>query len=76
MRTKKIHYAGPIRTRRVRVLAGWAACCSGRRAEQIRADGQHTYERDKVTCGACLRMIALDAKERARAEAAAERGAR
>ena len=34
MRKKKIHYAGPIRTHRVRVLAGWAACCSGSRAVQ------------------------------------------
>lgn len=65
MKTKKIHYAGPIRTHRVRILAGWAACCSGDKAEQIRRDRQHTYDPAKVTCGACLRMIALDRAERA-----------
>ena len=66
---QKIHYAGPIRTKKCRVLPGWAACCSGQRAEQIRQDGQHTYERKNVTCGHCLRMIALDQEKRDRAEA-------
>lgn len=66
MKTPKVHYAGPIRTHRMTVLPGWAACCSGARAEQIRRDRQHTYAVGAVTCGACKRMIALHEKELAR----------
>lgn len=55
---KPIHYAGAIEHRNGWILAGWAACCSGDRAVNIRARGQHTYRRSDVTCKACLAMIA------------------
>jgi len=66
MRTTKrepvLHYAGALRWTNRRnmttdVLAGWAACCSGRRAVEIRAAKQHTYDVGAVTCGACLRAM-------------------
>jgi len=63
-KTKKIHFAGAVQTRRCRILPGWAACCSGARALQIRADGQHTYNPDDVTCGTCKRIMAQDTAER------------
>jgi hypothetical protein len=56
--SKPIHYAGRIDHASGLILAGWAACCSGERAANIRARGQHTYARDEVTCKACLKMIA------------------
>lgn len=59
-RKRQIHYAGPIRTSRMRVLPGWAACCSGDRAERIRAEGAHSYVIGEVTCRACLRTMARD----------------
>ncbi len=34
---KAIHYSGQVRTPRTKILAGWAACCSGAKAEQIKA---------------------------------------
>ena len=55
---KKIHYAGPIQVSRKRILPGWAACCSGLKAEEIRETGMHSYGRSEVTCARCLRMIA------------------
>jgi len=55
--TDTIHYAGPIQTARMRVLAGWAACCSGGRAAHIRARGNHSYDRDDVTCRLCLAVL-------------------
>lgn len=55
---KAIHYAGAVRTARMRVLPGWAACCSGDKADRIRAEGQHTYDPTKVTCTACKRVMA------------------
>lgn len=60
--TKAIHYAGPllVLTKRSvrRILGGWAACCSGERAERVRDLGQHSWDRAEVTCKACLRAIA------------------
>ena len=54
---KAIHYAGNIDWDGGRVLAGWAACCSGERAVKIRREKQHTYDHTKVTCKSCLKMI-------------------
>lgn len=58
---QKIHYAGELRIRSsrsfTRILAGWAACCSGDRAIAIRRDKLNTYDKTKVTCKACLRQI-------------------
>jgi hypothetical protein len=59
--TKKIHYAGRIKTPRILILPGLTACCSGRKAQEILADGTHTYVVEEVTCAACLRMMAKDA---------------
>ena len=70
---KPIHYAGPIRAQlkssfRI-VLPGWAACCSGERAERIRERRQHTRIAADVTCAACLRLMAAH-EATAKAEAA------
>jgi hypothetical protein len=72
MKTQTLHYAGPIRTTTTYILAGWAACCSGDRAVRIRAEGRNTYIPERVTCKACLRMMALDADRAARARAEGE----
>ena len=53
-----IHYAGEIVTATSTTLAGWAACCSGRKAEKIRAEGSHTYQPSEVTCSRCLSILA------------------
>ena len=64
---KPIHYAGALRVQNKRsyqiILAGWAACCSGERAIEIRRNRQHTHDRSLVTCKACLAKIAKEAKE-------------
>lgn len=57
---KKVHYSGPVRTPKLKILPGWAACCSGDRAERIRAEGRNTLIIAEVTCKACLRVIAKD----------------
>lgn len=53
------HYAGELRTSRLYILPGWAACCSGHKAEEIRRAKAHTYDRSKVTCKACLKRMAI-----------------
>ena len=57
---KVIHYSGAVRTPRTRILAGWAACCSGFKAEQIRANGNNTSDASEVTCRACLLVMSKD----------------
>lgn len=57
MSSNRIHYAGEVFTKRARILRGWAACCSGRRAENIRRDGANTMNPADVTCKACLRVM-------------------
>jgi hypothetical protein len=71
MNKPKIHYAGPIQTDTMKILPGWAACCSGFQAEKIAADGNHSYERNEVTCKKCLKQVdkQIEAAER---EATAE----
>lgn len=44
----------------MRILAGWAACCSGYKAEEIAKAGAHTRDVSAVTCKACLRTMAKD----------------
>jgi hypothetical protein len=61
-KTPATHYAGHLqwldsRGAKVTISVGWAACCSADRAEKIRANGNHTYERADVTCKACLRCL-------------------
>ena len=63
MKPKIIHYAGRLEWTTKRgshntVLAGWAACCSGRRAEAIRRERNHTYDPKLVTCKDCLQRLA------------------
>jgi len=53
----KMHYRGEIKTERGSWLAGWAPCCTGDRAIAIRAQGAHTYDRNLVTCRACLKQL-------------------
>jgi len=60
MKKPKIHYSGGVRTPRVKILPGWAACCSGEKAERIRAAGANTYDPTEVTCAACKRVMAKD----------------
>lgn len=52
-----IHYAGAVEYGRTRILAGWAACCSGQRAEDIRAACLNTRDPAKVTCAKCRRIM-------------------
>ena len=58
--TKPIHYAGRIDFRGGWILAGWAACCSGINAENIRDRKEHTHDRQAVTCKRCLKMLDKD----------------
>ena len=59
---RKMHYAGAVRTPRMNILGGWAACCSGEKAERIKAEGLNTYDIGGVTCAACKRTMAKDAR--------------
>lgn len=59
---KVIHFAGRLEWVDKRgfcttILAGWAACCSGRRAEAVRRDRNHTYDPKLVTCKECLKRL-------------------
>lgn len=51
------HYAGEIIYANGHVLPGWAACCSGFKAEAIAEAHAHTYVRQRVTCRACQKML-------------------
>ncbi len=58
-----VHFAGPLRWMNrngavTTILAGWAACCSGDRAERIRSDGRNTVVPRLVSCKACLKAMA------------------
>ncbi len=60
--SRVIHYAGALSwrsaaERMTSVTAGFAACCSGERAERIARDEAHTYDLTAVTCGACKRAM-------------------
>ena len=63
MSNHKIHYAGAIETPSLKILPGWAACCSGRRADSIRDAGHNTYDPALVTCKNCKRMLERAAKD-------------
>jgi hypothetical protein len=62
MKIKKIHYAGAVNTPRMKILPGWAACCSGDKADRIRANGNNTMNPKDVTCAACRRIMAKDSR--------------
>lgn len=57
----RLHYSGGLRYRSrgrlVRVLAGWAACCSGEAAQRVADLGLHTDEPEEVSCLKCLRLL-------------------
>lgn len=55
----KMHYMGEIIHENGNVLPGWAACCSGDQAVNIRAPCMGTYVETDVTCEKCKRMIRL-----------------
>jgi hypothetical protein len=57
------HWAGGVRYRVGRegvvyMLPGWPACCSGDRAESIRAQHAQTFDRAAVTCARCRELLA------------------
>lgn len=59
----RVHYAGALEWRIGKygiatVHNGWASCCFGDAARNIRALGQHSYDRSEVTCKKCLANIA------------------
>lgn len=56
----RIHFAGEVRTKRMHVLPGWAACCSGEKADRIKRERQHTYKPQEVTCWSCRRVMLRD----------------
>jgi len=60
MKEPKIHYSGGVRTPRMKILPGWAVCCSGIKAENIKDKGYSTDDTADVTCRACLRIMAKD----------------
>lgn len=57
----RLHYAGGLRYRSrgqlVRVLAGWAACCTGEAAQRVANLGLHTDDPDEVSCAKCRRLL-------------------
>jgi hypothetical protein len=55
-----IHWSGGIRHSRGERLPGWPCCVAGDRAFAIQREGNMTREPDRVTCRACLRMMAKD----------------
>lgn len=61
-----LHYAGALAwvsgKRLVQIAAGYAACCSGAKAEEIMKRGTHTYVATDTTCKACLDCIAKAAR--------------
>ena len=67
---KTIHYAGGMEIHGKRyftkILSGWAACCSGIKAEKIAAEHNHTYDKARVTCKACLHQIEREQEGKAR----------
>lgn len=62
MKPPTIHYAGSLcwntRDSTITISSGFAACCSGQRAERIADRGEHTWRPCDVTCGQCLRQMA------------------
>ena len=58
-----IHFAGPPVTASRDIGPGYAACCYGDRAEEIRRKGTHSRDRRGVTCKLCLRVIAQDVRK-------------
>lgn len=60
-----VHFAGPLRYAGANghvttILSGWAACCTGLRAEQVRRRKAHSYVRTEVTCKACLKAMSKE----------------
>jgi len=51
------HYGGGLIVGSTTWASGWPCCCSGRRAEAIRANDNLTADRAEVDCEACLRQL-------------------
>ena len=58
---KKVHWGGGLKItgkRITKMLAGWPCCCSGRRAEKIREEGNlELHHVSLVTCKACINLL-------------------
>lgn len=54
MSTKRMHWAGGVRTVATEFLAGWPCCCSGWLAELAVERGSLTRDPARVTCRRCL----------------------
>lgn len=62
MGKRAIHYAGALSYQKsngytVKVTGGWAACCYGEKAKQIKKRGLNTYKLPEVTCKTCLMIM-------------------
>lgn len=71
-----IHWSGGIRHSRGVRLPGWPCCVAGDRAVAIQREGNMTREPDRVTCRACLRMMAKDERPSVRETGERRMGAR
>lgn len=64
-REPSIHWAGgldyPVRGGIMVMSPGYPCCCSGDRARKIREDGTQAWDRERVTCKTCLRLLAKKA---------------
>lgn len=49
-----VHFAGGMKIGGTEYLRGWAVCCTGRRCEKIRTEGEWTFIPKYVTCKKCL----------------------
>lgn len=56
-----IHWAGGLRIERgerlIKMLPGFPACVSGDRAIRIANEGTQTWEKSRVTCKRCLKLL-------------------
>lgn len=64
----KIHWSGGTRLHGrnkslTKTLAGYPCCCSGYRAELIKARNDLTTDIEKVTCKSCLKLIDIQNKQ-------------
>mgnify|MGYP001818171654 CR=1 FL=1 len=57
MTKHKIHWAGGLTLPRARMLPGWPCCCCGRKADDVRRQGNQTWDIGEVTCKACLKLM-------------------
>jgi hypothetical protein len=68
-KARSMHFSGALELKDGRgtvitIVAGWAACCSGKRAETIRAAGETTPDPSLVTCSKCLARMGKAFRQR------------